>query len=265
MLSAMIELFPSREVMLTIGTVSVHWYGLMYLLGFICGWFMLPHLAKLRSIPMTRDRIDTIVFYVALGVIFGGRLGYVLFWEPKRFLADPLDIFRVWEGGMSSHGGFLAVLLLIIYFCHRSKINFWALADVIVVPIALGLMFGRFGNFINQELYGTVTTLPWGMQFDGVEGLRHPTQFYAMIKDATIALVCFLYLKATPHAKPGRSMALFFMLYGVFRFIVEYFRDQTGYPMHYWGSITLTQGQMLTIPIVLIGVFLWFYRSPRRA
>lgn len=260
----MIELFPSREIFLTIGWLEIHWYGLMYLFAFILGWSLVPVLQKYRKLKLTSDQIDSLVFYVAIAVIVGARIGIVLFWEPAYYFSNPSKIFAVWEGGMSSHGGFTAVLILFYYYCRKHKVSFWALGDVVVVPVAIGLILGRFGNFINQELYGIPTTVPWGMHFDGVEDLRHPSQMYAMLKDGFIALMLYLHLKHTVNQKPGRNIALFFILYGILRFVTEYFRDQTGSPVHHIGAITLTQGQLLTIPFFFLGVFLWWYRSPKR-
>ncbi len=258
----MIHLFPSREIFFTIGAFSLHWYGLMYLAGFLFGWFTIPRLQKYRGIHLTRDELDALVFYVAIGVLVGARVGEVFFWDFKYYMANPSEILKVWHGGMSSHGGFIAVLIMFTIYCRKYKVNFWAMGDVLIPPVAVALIFGRFGNFINQEIYGTVTTVPWAMHFDGVEGLRHPTQIYAMIKDATIATTCYFYLRSTVHQRPGRVMALFFMMYGVLRFIVEYYRDQSGYPPHHFGMLVLTQGQLLTIPFFLLGVWMWWYRRP---
>jgi phosphatidylglycerol:prolipoprotein diacylglycerol transferase len=196
-----------------------------------------------------------------VGVLLGGRFGYVLFYRFSDFLGNPFVLFDVRSGGMASHGGFIGVALALLWVMRKRAWNEkLSIADVAMVPVAIGLAFGRFGNFLNHELYGTVTTLPWGMSFDGVAGLRHPTQFYAMGKDLLIAASCFLYLRSTKESfVPGRTVALFLMLYGVLRFTVEIFRDQTGVAMY--G--TLSEGQMLTIPVFVVGVATWFLTARR--
>jgi phosphatidylglycerol:prolipoprotein diacylglycerol transferase len=163
---------------------------------------------------------------------------------------------------MASHGGFIGVIVALLLFARGNLNYFFKLADVLTVPIAIGLFFGRLGNLINGELYGTVTTLPWAMSFPGVEGLRHPTQIYAMLKDLTIALVCFLHLRATwPAYRPGSTIGVFLCLYAVLRFIVEIFRDQPLGYTHVIG-LELSRGQLLTFPLLALGlVVLWFTRK----
>lgn len=158
---------------------------------------------------------------------------------------------------MSFHGGLIGATLAIAFILRKRRADWLRFADVIVVPAALGLAFGRIGNFINGELYGPITTLPWGMTFPGVEGVRHPTQLYACAKDLFIASSCFLYLRR-PASSTGRAAALFLMLYGVLRFLVEYLRVQE-YPVLDLGFFTLTRGQQLTIPVFLLGCFLWWF------
>ncbi len=194
-----------------------------------------------------------------IGVIVGGRLGYVLFYEPTYFISQPLQIFALWQGGMSFHGGFLGVLIVLILWSRKHHVPFMALADIVVVPVAIGLALGRVGNFINQELYGTATTLPWGMYFPGAatiaeSSLRHPTQLYAVGKDLLIAGICFWYLRLTKKnvRRHGCTAAAFLILYGVGRFLLEYLREQQ-YPLTDIAGIALTRGQLLTLPLLLLG------------
>ncbi len=252
----MFELFPSRAIALQIFGFGIHWYGLLYLLSFVVAIVLLPRLQTYRRLDLTRDQWLTIVSYCVLGVIVGGRLGYVFFYEPQYFVAHPLEIFAVWQGGMSFHGGFLGVVLALWYSCKKLHMHPMVLADVVVVPAALGLAFGRVGNFINQELYGTVTALPWAISVPGVDGLRHPTQIYAVLKDLTIALACYLYMRHARPIRPGRSFALFLMLYGIGRTLVEFLREQQ-YPLTELGPVALTRGQTLSIPLFIAGVILW--------
>lgn len=255
----MIAFFPSRTVALELLGFSVHWYGLLYLAGFLLAWALLPKLQKERQLSLSVDEWSGLLSAAVLGVILGGRLGFVLFYEPSYFLAHPVEILQVWHGGMSSHGGFLGVTVaLLIALRNKTTEDKLRLADVAVVPIALGLMLGRLGNFINQELYGTVTTLPWGIVVPGEEGLRHPTQLYAMAKDLLIAGLCFLHLRRAT-GRHGETLALFLMLYGALRFAVEHFRVQD-----YDLWLGLTRGQLLTVPIFLVGlaVAVWVRRRP---
>ncbi len=261
----MFSLFPSRAIAFTVGPLAIHWYGIMYLLGFLTGMVLLPRLMQYRGLTLTDKQRESLLLAVFFGVILGGRLGFVLFYGGNFYLQHPLEILAVWHGGMSSHGGFIGVFLALLLYCRRQRISLFALADILVVPVALGLVFGRLGNLINGELYGTVTALPWGMYFPAVEGLRHPTQIYAIIKDLFIASMCFLSLKRTfnaGHWISGRTAALFFMLYAVLRFIVEHFRDQP-YGYTDLGIIQLSRGQLLTIPVFAMGIALWFI-LPRR-
>ncbi len=257
--------FPTREVALAIGPLAIHWYGLMYLLGFVVGAWLLPRLQHFRSLNLSRQQQDSFILFIAIGVIAGGRLGEVFLWDASYYLSHPWEILAVWKGGMSSHGGFIGVILMGLLFCRRESIDPWKIGDIIVIPLALGLAFGRIGNFINQELYGTVTTLPWGMYFDGVEGLRHPVQLYAVIKDLFIASVCTWYLMHSVHRKPGFNIGIFLTLYGILRFLLEYVRDQEGYEPYHLGSILLTQGQALTIPILLAGMIVAILRSGKKS
>lgn len=251
----MIALFPSRTVALEIAGFGIHWYGLLYFAAFAVAWWLLPRLQKYRGLHLTGDEWSTILSWGVVGVIVGGRLGFVFFYEPAYFLVHPLEVFAVWHGGMSSHGGFIGVTLALWYALRHKKGQLLAIADCVVVPVAIGLAFGRIGNFINQELYGTVTTLPWGISVPGVDGLRHPTQIYAVIKDLFIAVSCFMVLRG--NHRPGSAVALFLMLYAVLRFTLEFFRQQTESTLLSLGPIIISTGQLLTTPLLFIGVWVW--------
>ncbi len=262
-LTSMISFFPSRTIALTLGPLAIHWYGLMYLLAFLIGMWLIPRLQKHRGLRLDAKQREILYISVFIGVLVGGRLGYALFYGLPYFIAHPLEIFAVWKGGMASHGGIIGVSLALLLFARKHKISVLALADTIAVPVAIGLALGRIGNFINQELYGTVTTLPWGMHFDGVEGLRHPTQIYAFCKDIFIAAMAYWHLIRTSWTKmsdaPGGAIAIFLMLYGVLRFVVEYFREQPDGFVSAAG-ILLSRGQLLTIPVLILGLIVWFGR-----
>jgi phosphatidylglycerol---prolipoprotein diacylglyceryl transferase len=247
----MIDLLPSRTVALILFGFPVHWYGLLYFAGFLIGWFLLKKLQKYRDLHLSSDDISSILSATVIGVIVGGRLGYVLFYNPWYYLQNPFDIFAVWKGGMASHGGFIGVTVALMYVLRgRTWDEFLRIADVISIPIAIGLGLGRIGNFINQELYGTITSLPWGMYFAGAEGLRHPIQLYDFALQMMIAGLCFMHLRRSKTS--GKTFALFLILYGVARFLLEFIREQNG--VYFWG---LSEGQILTIPLLVIALWLW--------
>lgn len=261
----MIRLFPARAVAVEVLGFGIHWYGLLYFAAFLLAYALLPRLQKLRGLTYTRDEWATLLAWAVGGVILGGRLGFVLFYEPLQYLAHPLEILAVWHGGMASHGGFLGVTLALLWALRgRSREEILRIADVVVVPAALGLALGRVGNFINQELYGPPTSLPWGILIPGEPGPVHPTQLYAVAKDLLIAGVCFWHLRSTvrTHAA-GRTFAVFLLLYGVLRFLIEYLRVQP----YGWTpilGIPFTRGQILTVFIALAGGWLWWWAGSRK-
>jgi phosphatidylglycerol:prolipoprotein diacylglycerol transferase len=228
----------------------------MYLLGFLAGWALGRYRARQPRFGWTAAQVDDLVFYIALGVILGGRMGYILFYGFDNFLQNPLVLFRVWEGGMSFHGGFLGVLLAMILFARKYQKPFWAAIDFIAPLIAPGILFGRIGNFINGELWGRVTDLPWGMVFSqtGDNLPRHPSQLYQAALEG-LALFTIVWLFS---AKPRPTMAVsgvFALSYGIFRFLVEFFRQpdpHLGYLAFGW----LTMGQILSLPLIAVGVVL---------
>lgn len=253
-------------VAFSLGPLHVRWYGLMYLLGFLIGWALGRYRVRQPGSGWTAEQMDDLVFYIALGVILGGRVGYILFYGFAGVLHDPLLLFRIWEGGMSFHGGFLGVLLAMLLFARKYQKGFWSTMDFVAPLIAPGLLFGRIGNFINGELWGRVTDLPWGMVFrqtgDGL--LRHPSQLYeAALEGVALFVIVWLF-----SARPRPTMAVsgvFALGYGVFRFLVELVRQpdpQLGYLAFGW----LTMGQLLSLPLVAVGVVLLTlaYRRPAR-
>ena len=246
----MLRFFPTRQVAIEIFGFSVHWYGLLYLLAFLLAYNLVLRLQRYRSLQLTKDDVSALLSWAIIGVIVGGRMGYVLFYEFAYFSKNLTEVFAVWNGGMSSHGGFIGVALALGFAIHKRSIPLLPFLDVITVPIALGLACGRIGNFVNWELYGTVTDVPWAMAIPGVEGLRHPTFFYAFAKNLFIAAVCYRFLRKTP-VKPGQTFSVFLLMYGMLRFIVEYYRAQT-YALTDLGFMELTRGQLLSLPIIAI-------------
>lgn len=251
----MIEVFPSRTVFLSILNFNIHWYGVLYLFSFLVGYKLIQKLQRFRNINLSEEKWGSILTTIILGVLIGGRLGFVLLYEPLYFFRHPFEIFAVWKGGMASHGGFLAVILILFWICKKEKLSPLAFGDLIVIPVAIGLAFGRVGNFINYELYGSVTDVAWAIDIPGVSGPRHPTQLYAVAKNLWIALFCYMHLR-TPKSTPGITAALFLIMYAILRFLVEFLRIQD-YDLFDLGVISLTRGQLYSIPIFIFGLVAW--------
>lgn len=244
-------------VAITIGPLAIHWYGMMYLIGFVSAWFLAIKRAKNRpDLHWTNQQIADLVFYCALGVILGARLGYVLFYGLDQALDNPLWIFKVWEGGMSFHGGFLGVLIAFWYSSKRFNKNFFNIADFIAPLVPIGLGAGRIGNFIGGELWGRATDLPWGMIFpkanDGIA--RHPSQLYEAFFEGLVLFTILWWFSARPRPRMAVS-GVFALGYGFFRFAVEFVREpdgDLGFILFNW----LTMGQLLSLPMIIIGILL---------
>lgn len=245
--------FPQIDpVIFSIGPLAVRWYGLMYLLGFVGGYFMMGHVAALRKWPLDKNRISDLLFYGVLGVVLGGRFGYTLFYNFAYYSRHPLEIFYVWEGGMSFHGGLIGVLVAIFIFSRRHHLNLLLLADLVVSAVPIGLGLGRIGNFINAELWGRTTALPWGVVFPGAGSTpRHPSQLYEAGLEGIILLI-IIYILHRLGVRRGIPSFSFLLLYGVFRFLVEFVRQPDRQLGFLWGGATM--GQLLSLPMVFVGL-----------
>lgn len=248
----MLQLPNIDPVIVQLGPFALRWYGVMYLIGFLIGFLVIRHLAEKRQLPLNRDGQSDLLFYCVLGVILGGRLGYVLFYNAGYYLQHPLQIFSVWEGGMSFHGGLLGVVVAAVLFSWRRKLPVLLLGDILVTASALGLGLGRIGNFINGELWGRVTSVPWGMVFPaaGPEP-RHPSQLYEAFLEGLVLFIVlwWLHRRKAPHGVPFFS---FFLLYGSFRFLIEFFRQPDAHLGFLWAGATM--GQILCLPMILVGI-----------
>ncbi len=250
--------FPQIDpIIFQIGPLAVRWYGLMYLLGFGAAYMLIRHLSRLRDLALSKDGVSDLLFYGVLGVVLGGRLGYVLFYNPGQYLSRPLEVFAVWQGGMSFHGGLLGVVAAALVFCWRRKLPILLTGDILVTSATIGLGLGRVGNFINGELWGRTTDLPWGMVFPGGGPLpRHPSQLYEAVLEGLLLFV-ILYLLHRRKVAEGVPFFCFFIGYGLFRFLVEIVRQPDSHLGFLWGGATM--GQLLSLPMILFGLIGCFY------
>lgn len=245
--------YPNIDpVIFSIGPVAIRWYGLMYVLGFVAAYLLIPRRNRSREIGLTGTVAQDLIFYIACGLVVGARLGYILFYQYAAlgtYVSNPVEIVATWRGGMSFHGGLIGVVLAAWIFCRRRKLPFWAVADSVVVTAPIGLFFGRIGNFINGELWGRTTDAPWGMIFPEAGPLpRHPSQLYEALLEGLLLFILLWALRQRPF-RDGSITVFFLFFYGLFRFIVEFFREpdpQIGYLLGF-----ITMGQILCLAMIL--------------
>lgn len=256
--------YPNIDpVAINLGPLQIHWYGLMYVVGILGAWLLARRRAPRQHPEWAPEVVDDMIFYAALGVVLGGRLGYMLFYNFPVLLEDPFALLKVWQGGMSFHGGMLGVFVALWWLGRSTKIGFFPLTDFIAPLVPIGLFTGRIGNFINGELWGKPTDLPWGMVFPDAGPLpRHPSQLY---EAGLEGLLLFAVLMAfSRRRRPTVAVSGLFMIgYGIGRFLVEFVRvpdRQLGYLAFDW----LTMGQLLTIPMIAVGVALMIYAYRRQ-
>ena len=257
--------FPQIDpIALQIGPLAIRWYALAYIAGIVLGWQLLKRLAVVPPQAATKEQVDDYITWVTLGIILGGRLGYVLFYRPGYYLFNPLEALMVWQGGMAFHGGALGVIIATLIFCRREKLNPLGLGDRVAVVVPIGLFFGRVANFINGELFGRAADVPWAMIFptDRLQIPRHPSQLYQAGLEgiALFALLLILWSIPANRARPGLLTGALLAGYGVARLIGEFFRE----PDAHLGLLLAgaTMGQLLSLPMVLVGAWL-IWRSRR--
>lgn len=251
-----------HPVAFAVGDFQVHWYGLMYMLGFFAGWGLGRVRAARPDSGWTGEQVDDFVTWVMLGVVLGARLGYILFYDFAQYLRDPLEMLRIWNGGMSFHGGLIGVLFAIWWYARRNGRDFMSVVDFVAPLIPPGLFFGRIGNFINAELWGKVTDAPWGMVFPGAGSWpRHPSQLYEAGLEGLVLFIVLWAYSSKPRPV-GRVSGVFALLYGGFRFCVELVREPDAH-LGYLAFGWVTMGQVLCLPLLLVGTWLLVRRLPQ--
>ena len=248
-------------VALEIFSLDVKWYSLAYIFGIIFGWILAKKLF-IQNIEI-RNKFDDYLTYLIIGIIVGGRLGYILIYNLSFYVNNPLDIFKIWQGGMSFHGGLVGVIFASIFFAKKNNQNPFLYMDIVALVAPVGLFFGRIANFVNSELYGTITDVPWAVTFIKVDNIpRHPSQLYEALLEGLFLFLLLIYFRNKFSKKPGVISGLFLIIYSIFRFIVEFYRapdEQLGFIF-----LNLTMGQVVSLIFILSGVILFYLKYETR-
>ena len=253
-------------VALDLGFFQIRWYSLGYLAGILLGYWLLLRLLAKPGAPMSREHADDMILYATLGIILGGRIGYILFYQPS-ILENPIDILKLWEGGMSLHGGALGTIFAIWLLARKHKLSFLRVCDYVACVIPFGLFLVRLANFVNDELWGRVTDVPWAIVFpSGGDMPRHPSQLYEAVLEGLFmaAILWPLFWKSNARYKPGFLFGMAAIIYGTARFTIEFFREPDQQLQWLVEASGLSMGQWLTIPMILVGLFLVFTAGSRR-
>jgi phosphatidylglycerol:prolipoprotein diacylglycerol transferase len=260
-------------VLLHIGSFDLRWYSIAYLAGIFIGYWHRLTLISQPGAPLARRHADDLVFYAALGIILGGRLGYVLFYNLPHYLEHPLEIFKLWDGGMSFHGGVIGTSLGILYFAHKEKLSWLRIHDYVACCVPFGLCFGRIANFINQELWGAPTTVPWAVRFVEMTPYgsllgppRHPSQLYESFLEGPVlfAILWWLFWRTNARYEPGKLVGAFIFFYGLFRFGIEFIREPDQQLIPFAHATGLHMGQWLSLPMIIGGIYLMLTAKKRR-
>ena len=241
---------------------EIRWYSLAYIIGILLGW-VLSKKIFIKNLEINK-KFDDYISYLIIGIIVGGRLGYIVFYNFNYYLNNILDIFKIWEGGMSFHGGLIGVICASIVFAKKNKQDYFLYTDVVALAAPIGIFFGRLANFVNSELYGTPTEVPWAVTFVQVDNLsRHPSQLYEAVLEGIILFLILIYFRKKNYLeKPGLISALFLILYSIFRFIVEFFRvpdEQLGYLI-----LSLSMGQIISLIFIIFGIILFYVKNENK-
>ena len=260
-------------VALDLGFFQLRWYSLAYLAGIFIGYWYMLKLIKQPGAPMARRHADDLVFYAALGIILGGRVGYVLFYNLSYYLQNPLDILKLWDGGMSFHGGMIGTVLGIIYLSRKEKLQWLRVHDYVACCVPFGLFFGRLANFVNHELWGAPTNVTWAVRFPELIGgmtvlgpPRHPSQIYEAILEGIVlfAILAWMFWKTQSRYEPGKLVGAFTFFYGLFRFLIEFVREPDAQLAGFAQSTGLHLGQWLSLPMIILGGWLMWTAKGRR-
>ena len=247
-------------VALEIFSLEIRWYSLAYIIGIILGWYLAKKYFVNKNIS---TKFDDYITYIIVGLILGGRFGYVLFYNFNFYLNNPTDILKIWQGGMSFHGGVLGIIIASIIFAKKNNDDVFEYLDVVALVSPIGIFFGRIANFINSELYGSITNVPWAVTFIQIDNFpRHPSQLYEALLEGIVLFFLLIYFKNKFSNKPGIISALFLIFYSIFRFFIEFYRvpdEQLGYIF-----INLTMGQIISLIFLLSGVILFFFKYEER-
>tara|TARA_A100000164_G_scaffold365352_1_gene384843 strand:+ start:430 stop:1212 length:783 start_codon:yes stop_codon:yes gene_type:complete len=241
---------------------EIRWYSLAYIIGILLGW-LLSKKIFIKNLEINK-KFDDYISYLIIGIIVGGRLGYIVFYNFNYYLNNILDIFKIWEGGMSFHGGLIGVICASIVFAKKNKQDYFLYTDVVALAAPIGIFFGRLANFVNSELYGSPTEVPWAVTFVQVDNLsRHPSQLYEAVLEGIILFLILIYFRKKNYLeKPGLISALFLILYSIFRFIVEFFRmpdEQLGYLI-----LSLSMGQIISLIFIIFGIILFYVKNENK-
>ena len=247
-------------VALEILSFEIRWYSLSYIIGILLGWYLAKKFFVNKNI---KDKFDDYITYLIIGLILGGRIGYVLIYNFNFYFNNPLDILKIWQGGMSFHGGVLGIIIASIIFTKKYNDNFFEYLDVVALVSPVGIFFGRIANFLNSELYGTISNVPWAVIFIKIDNLpRHPSQLYEAILEGLVLFLILIYLKNKFLNKPGLISGLFLIFYSFFRFFIEFFRvpdQQLGYIF-----LNLSMGQVISLILMIIGLILFYFKYEKR-
>ena len=248
-------------VAINIFSIEIRWYSLAYIFAILIGWFLSKK--TFISDDKIREKFDDFITYLILGIIVGGRLGYILFYNFNYYLNNLIDIFKIWQGGMSFHGGLIGIIIVSIWFAKKNRQNPFNYLDIVSLVAPIGIFFGRIANFINSELYGSITNVPWAVTFIKVDNLpRHPSQLYEALLEGLILFLILIYFKNKFSKKPGLISGLFLIFYSIFRFFIEFYRlpdEQLGYIF-----LNLSMGQVISLIFILSGMILFYFKYENR-
>lgn len=258
--------FPEiSPIMFSIGPLAVRWYSMAYLIGIVAGWLLINRNVRVNQLGLSKSQVEDLMFYLTIGIIVGGRLGYALFYGGAEMWLKPWHLLEIWKGGMSFHGGAAGVVVAAWLFARKVKYNFLGLTDLIVLYAPIGIFLGRMANFINDELWGRVTDVPWAVRFPNGGYLpRHPSQLYEGLLEGALmfALLNLLWMLPKVRQTHGLVSALFIILYGCFRIALEQFREPDVQLGYFFGGVTM--GQMLSVPLIVAGVAVLVWKARRR-